>query len=119
MAATKRRGGASASELATLRGELGERLARIEAVLEGTLGRQKELVDTLHAHSRQDSENFKAVTDQVALLTTDREVAKAVAKVEARSAARGPAAFIAALVGLLAAVAPKAAEALAAIIFGG
>jgi aspartate ammonia-lyase len=106
-----RRGGASAAELATLRGELGERLARMEA--------------TLHAHTVSDAENFHSITEtlagikaQVDSLVVSREVASAVAKAEARAAARGPAAAIAAAVGLLTLIAPKAAETLAAI-FGG
>lgn len=107
-----RRGGASAAELATLRGELGERLARIEV--------------TLQAHTDADAENFQSITQtlvaiksQVDSLVTAREVAQAVAKAEAGRAARGPAALVAAAVGLLSVLAPKAAEALAAIFFGG
>lgn len=91
MADGRRRGGASAAQLAQLRGELGERLARIET--------------SLADHTQADASNFEKmdgtldrVEKTLGQLVTDREVAKAVAKVEATAAARWPAAKMSAIV---------------------
>lgn len=103
--AEKRRGGASAAELAVLRGELGERLARIET--------------TLGEHTKADAANFQAVAatlqrveETCAALVTDREVAKAVARQEAKAPAAKAAAWVAAIVAGAVVGAVKAAQAM-------